>query len=60
MYRIFYFTLIKRLILKEENANLIFKIIAKYLLTNVRILRRAKMEKGRYVLIILFMNCLGN
>ena len=41
------FTLIKSLILKEENANLIVRLL-QYFLINVRTLRWAKLEKGRY------------
>ena len=41
------FTLIRFLILDEENANLILRLL-QYLLTNVQTLRWAKFERGRY------------
>jgi len=40
-------TFIRFFILKEENANLIVRLL-QYLLINVRTLRWAKLEKGRY------------
>ena len=41
------FTLIRLLILNEENANFMLRLL-QYLLTNVRTLRWAKFERGRY------------
>ena len=44
-HRVFYFY--KVLVLKEENTSLILKLL-QYLLINLRTLRWAKLEKGRY------------
>ena len=42
-----YFTLIRILILNEENAQLMLRLL-QYLLINVRTLRWAKLVRGRY------------
>ena len=41
------FTLIRFLTLNEESANFILRLL-QYLLTNMRAVRRAKLERGRY------------